>query len=212
MSNVHEKGVVAAVGGVADRELQQAAVFQCCRSGVEGAWNSVVEEFTPLVWSVAKSFGLLPDDCADICQSTWVHAVKSIDRIRHPARFRAWIVTVAKRESIKQLQFAARHVLVADVESGVTGVDHRGPEEVAVERADHRRVRAALLRLPSLYQELLWMLISDPAPSYDEISRSLGIPRGSIGPTRRRALLRLRELLEEDTAAEDTAAAEFQVA
>jgi RNA polymerase sigma factor (sigma-70 family) len=207
MSIVHEKGVVHEVGGLADRELQQAAVFQCCRSGVEGAWNSVVDEFTPLVWSVAKSFGLLPDDCADICQSTWVHAIRSIDRIRHPARFRAWIVTVAKRESIKLLQFTDRHVLVPDVESGVTGVDHLGPEEVAVERADHRRVRVALLQLPVPHQELLWMLISDPAPSYDEISRRLGIPRGSIGPTRRRALLRMRELLEEDTAA-----AEFRVA
>lgn len=202
MSIVHKKGVIDGVGGLAGREPQQAVVVQCCRRGVEGAWESVVEEFTPLVWSIAKSFGLLPDDCADICQSTWAHAVTSIDRIRQPSRFRTWIVTVAKRESIKHLQFAARHVLVADVESGVTGVDHRGPEEIAVERADHRRVRAAVLRLPSLHRELLRMLISDPAPSYDEISRRLAIPRGSIGPTRRRALLRMRELLEEDTAAE----------
>ena len=76
-----------------------------------------------------------------------------------------------------------------------------------VERADHVRVRAALRKLPSLHQELLWMLISDPAPSYDEISRTLQIPRGSIGPTRRRVLLRMRELLEEDSPATD-----FQVA
>ncbi|NGY63750.1 sigma-70 family RNA polymerase sigma factor [Lentzea sp. NEAU-D13] len=207
MTIVHEKGVVDAIGAPGDREARQAVVFQNCRSGVEGAWNSVVEEFTPIVWSVAKSFGLLPDDCADICQSTWAHAVRSIDRIRHPARFRTWIVTVAKRESIKLRQFTARHVPVADVESGVTGADLCGPEEVAVERADHLRVRVALSQLPSLHQELLWMLISDPPPSYDEISRTLHIPRGSIGPTRARALQRMRELLEEDSPA-----TEFRVA
>lgn len=204
MSIVHEKGAFGAIGGPEDREAQQAVVFQNCRGGVEGAWNSVVEEFTPIVWSVAKSFGLLPDDCADICQSTWAHAVTSIDRIRQPARFRTWIVTVAKRESIKLRQFTSRHVLVADVERGA---DLCGPEEVAVERADHLRVRAALSRLPSLHQELLWMLISDPPPSYDEISRTLHIPRGSIGPTRARALVRMRELLEEDSPAP-----EFRVA
>lgn len=207
MSVVHKKGVIDVVGRLTDREPRQAVVFRCCQRGAEGAWESVVEEFTPLVWSVAKSFGLLPDDCADICQSTWAHAVKSIDRIRQPSRFRTWIVTVAKRESIKLRQVTARHVLVADVEGGGTGVDHRGPEEVAVERADHLRVRAAVRRLPSLHQELLWMLISDPAPSYDEISRTLHIPRGSIGPTRTRVLRRLRELLEEDSSA-----AEFRVA
>lgn len=207
MSVVHEKNVIGVVGGLVDGEPQEAVVLQCRQRGAEGAWESVVEEFTPLVWSVAKSFGLLPDDCADICQSTWAHAVTSIDRIRQPSRFRTWIVTVAKRESIKLRQFSARHVLVADVEGGVIGVEDRGPEEVAVERADHLRVRAAMLRLPSLHRELLWMLISDPAPSYDEISRELHIPRGSIGPTRRRALRRMRELLEEDSAA-----AHFRVA
>jgi RNA polymerase sigma factor (sigma-70 family) len=207
MSIVHKKGVANGGGGQAHGGSEQAVVFQCCRGGVEGAWNSVVEEFTPLVWSVAKSFGLLPDDCADICQSTWAHAITSIDRIRQPDRFRTWIVTVAKRESIKHLQFTSRHVLVADVETGVAGVDHRGPEEVVVERADHGRVRAAVRRLPRLHQDLLRMLIWDPAPSYDEISARLGIPRGSIGPTRRRVLLRMRELLEEETTA-----AESQVA
>lgn len=173
----------AAVGGLGDRELHRA-----------------VEEFTPLVWSVARSFGLVPEDCADVCQSTWLHAVTA-GRLRDPARLRAWIVTVAKRESIKHLQFATRHVLVPDVESDSTVVDHRGPEEVVVERADRRRVRAAVLRLPRRDRELLRMLVADPAPSYDEISRALRLPRGSIGPTRRRALERLRELLEEDTTA-----------
>lgn len=169
-----------------------------CRRGRQQAWRSVVEEFTPVVWTVARSFGLPPGDCEDVCQSTWIQVFTGIDSIRRPERLRTWIVTVAKRESIKHLQFSAHHVLVPDLGCDVREPCGSGPEEVAVERADHRRVRAALLQLPGHHQALVRLLIRDPAPTYDEISARLNIPRGSIGPTRNRIMHRLRELLEQD--------------
>jgi DNA-directed RNA polymerase specialized sigma24 family protein len=42
------------------------------------------------------------------------------------------------------------------------------------------------------------MLISDPAPSYAVVSEALGLPIGSIGPTRSRCLSHLREQFEVD--------------
>jgi RNA polymerase sigma factor (sigma-70 family) len=162
------------------------------------AWRSVIEEFKPMIWTIAKSFGLVPADCDDVCQSTWAHVVAAIDTIRQPDRLRPWIVTVAKRESIKHLQFSARHVLVADVERDVREPGGCGPEEVVVQQVDHWRVRAALHSLPRRHQALLRLLVCDPAPTYDEISERLGIPRGSIGPTRNRILQRMRQLLEQD--------------
>ena len=50
------------------------------------------------------------------------------------------------------------------------------------------------MELPEKRRELLLLLLADPPLSYDEISARLGIPRGSIGPTRARALEQLREL------------------
>jgi DNA-directed RNA polymerase specialized sigma24 family protein len=43
---------------------------------------------------------------------------------------------------------------------------------------------------------LLELLMADPPASYIEISSQLGLPVGSIGPTRRRCLERLRVLLQ----------------
>jgi DNA-directed RNA polymerase specialized sigma24 family protein len=40
------------------------------------------------------------------------------------------------------------------------------------------------------------MLMADPPASYAEISDRLGVPVGSIGPTRGRCLARLRVLLQ----------------
>ena len=50
-----------------------------------------------------------------------------------------------------------------------------------------------MTELPEKRRELLLLLLADPPLSYDEISARLGIPRGSIGPTRARALEQLRE-------------------
>jgi DNA-directed RNA polymerase specialized sigma24 family protein len=54
-------------------------------------------------------------------------------------------------------------------------------------------LRAAFAELPPRYQHLLAMLAKDPPVSYAEISATLQIPVGSIGPQRARCLERLRK-------------------
>ena len=53
-------------------------------------------------------------------------------------------------------------------------------------------LREAFVRLPPGCQRLIAMLIQDPPVPYAKISAELGIPVGSIGPTRRRCLEKLR--------------------
>jgi len=66
------------------------------------------------------------------------------------------------------------------------------PDEALVRSERHQVLLAGLAELPSRQRELLLLLMTDPQPSYDEIRRRTGIPVGSIGPTRARALERLR--------------------
>jgi DNA-directed RNA polymerase specialized sigma24 family protein len=75
------------------------------------------------------------------------------------------------------------------------------PTEDAVLAAEQEKEdadRAAALwrafsRLPSRCRELLRVLMASPPPSYAEVAAALGLPLGSIGPTRARCLARLRE-------------------
>ena len=53
-----------------------------------------------------------------------------------------------------------------------------------------------MAHLPTQWQRLMEMLMADPPISYAEISDQLGLPVGSIGPTRGRCLAKLRVLLE----------------
>jgi hypothetical protein len=57
----------------------------------------------------------------------------------------------------------------------------------------HEALLAGLAELPARQRELLLLLVADPPLSYAEISQRTGIPVGSIGPTRGRALDRLRQ-------------------
>jgi DNA-directed RNA polymerase specialized sigma24 family protein len=65
-------------------------------------------------------------------------------------------------------------------------------EQLLLAAERHAALREALVALPPSGQRLIGLLLEDPPVPYAEISAQLGIPIGSIGPTRRRCLEKLR--------------------
>ena len=73
--------------------------------------------------------------------------------------------------------------------------DDRAVDEDLLEAELNASLRAAFAEFAELAPDchkLLAMLITDPPPTYAEVSSALGMPVGSIGPTRSRCLNRLR--------------------
>jgi DNA-directed RNA polymerase specialized sigma24 family protein len=66
------------------------------------------------------------------------------------------------------------------------------PGTKVVAGEEHELLMAALGDISAQCQQLLRLLLVDPPLSYDEISSMLDMPKGSIGPTRQRCLVRLR--------------------
>jgi DNA-directed RNA polymerase specialized sigma24 family protein len=89
-------------------------------------------------------------------------------------------------------------VVLAQDNEVLTGVVASAPEVDERILADERDqvVRDALSRLPRRSQRLLELLMADPPVSYADISNEMGLPVGSIGPTRGRCLAQLRVLLQ----------------
>ncbi|GII86772.1 RNA polymerase sigma factor [Sphaerisporangium siamense] len=184
-------------GSPSPRELLAAA----CREGDQRAWGELIKLYTPVVWSVARSFRLRAADCEDVCQLAWLRVVENIDRLREPAKFASWLVTITRREAIKHIERNRRHVPVGDY----APFDDRPDDTVSVEDAvidrwQDPRTLEAFRGLEKHHQALLAMLMHEPAMSYDEISAALDMPRGSIGPTRNRILRRLRESVRPEPA------------
>jgi RNA polymerase sigma factor (sigma-70 family) len=173
-------------------ELVAAAI-----RGEQQAWDVLVTRYMPLVVSVAGRFRLSGDDIADVAQTVWMRLVQSLRTLRTPDALAGWIVTTTRRESLHLLQ-ARRRTFVFDpladppsdrAEWGQVTVDL---DEDLLRAERHEALLIAFAELPDHQRDLLHLLLVDPPMSYAEISVRLGIPKGSIGPTRARALEHLR--------------------
>ena len=181
-------------------DLESTDVARLVRRAAEGdlnAWERLVDQYARLIWSITGEFKLVESDAADVAQTTWLRLLEHIDRIEYPARVGSWLAATARHECLRSLAARKRVVLSQD-EIELTAVAvHEPPVDerlLADERAE--TVRDALSRLPSKWQRLLEMLMADPPMAYADISDELGLPVGSIGPTRGRCLARLRVLLQ----------------
>lgn len=174
-----------------------AGLVRGAADGDLGAWERLVDQFARLIWSITAEFKLGESDAADVAQTTWLRLLEHIDRIEHPDRVGSWLAATARHECLRNLA-AHKKVVLGHDEEKLESVAAHEPEVDERLLADERAevVREALARLPRRWQRLLEMLMSDPPASYAEISDQLGLPVGSIGPTRGRCLARLRVILQ----------------
>jgi RNA polymerase sigma factor (sigma-70 family) len=183
-----------------EEELDVVDVGLLVRRAAAGdlrAWQRLVEQYNRLIWAMTRDFRLVESDAADVVQATWLRLLEHIDRIEYPARVGSWLAATARNECLRSLS-ARKRVVPTQVDEILTGVVAAEPEVDERILADERAevVRDALSSLPGRWQRLLELLMADPPASYAEISDQLGLPVGSIGPTRGRCLERLRVLLQ----------------
>jgi RNA polymerase sigma factor (sigma-70 family) len=164
------------------------------RNGDQQAWDALVEEYSPLIWSICRRHRLAGADAEDVGQCVWLHLVDKLAGVRDPAALPGWLATTTRRECLRVLRAArgpltarpGRHTdFLADQQTGTA------EQEVLVAER-HAALREAFTHLPLGCQQLLTLLTADPPVSYTEISARLGIPIGTIGPTRARCLDKLR--------------------
>jgi RNA polymerase sigma factor (sigma-70 family) len=164
------------------------------RNGDKQAWDALVERYAPLIWSICRRHRLERADADDVGQSVWLLLVDHLDNLRDPAALPGWLATTTRRECGRVLRAPQRPLAaeyVPDVETLPDEQTATAEQELlAAER--HAALREAFLDLPPGCQRLIALLTADPPVPYATISARLGIPVGSIGPTRRRYLDRLR--------------------
>jgi RNA polymerase sigma factor (sigma-70 family) len=188
------------VGGNVQAQLDPADVAGMVGRAAEGdlqAWERLVDQYARLIWSITGEFKLVESDAADVFQTTWLRLLEHINRLEYPDRVSSWLAVTARRECLRNLATTKKVMLRHDHDELDTADTHAPAVDerlLADERA--QVVRDAMSRLPSRWQRLLEMLMADPPASYAEISDQLGLPVGSIGPTRGRCLARLRVLLQ----------------
>lgn len=178
------------------RTLRLAEHLSRARAGDVTALDAVVRELNPLLWHVARAQGLAPDDVQDVVQNTWLELISHLDRIQNPRALTAWLVVTTKRQAWR----VNRRRRSTEPDDSLAEVADDAPEAaygLITDQRDRVLWRAFGL-LPTRCRELLRVVATADRPDYAELSRALGMPHGSIGPTRGRCLAKLRALLVAD--------------
>jgi RNA polymerase sigma factor (sigma-70 family) len=172
-------------------ELTVTDLVSAAAGGDGRAWGEIVARYGDLVRATVAGFRLQQADAADAVQNTWLRAVERIGTVRDPERLGGWLTTTAARECLAVLRRSKREL---PVDAFIDQVVWTGPTpETRVLREERdRAVDAAVAQLPTRRRQLVDAIFRGADADYAQVSEATGMPVGSIGPTRGRALVELR--------------------
>ena len=198
MTAVDDHRPVSVRGGYQDRGARMAVLVSEARQGNEDAVGQIVTELSPMLWQVARAAGLGRGDAEDVLQTVWMRLFAHLDAIHTSAALTGWLVTTTRREAWR-VRAAGRRQLPADQDL-LTALPDQGPgsEDLVIIDDQRRTLWVAISQLSPRCQELLRIVAFVPRPDYPAVAAKLGMPVGSVGPTRGRCLAKLRDLLGSD--------------
>lgn len=155
-----------------------------------------MRRFGPVVRAAARRAGADLSSLEDVEQATWTMLLRHAASIREPRSLPAWVVTTATREAWR-LGRRSRRRDEAESRHGEECSEALDEPQDAVRLELVQAIRDGVGRLDTRCRGLLHALFLDPeTASYEELSKDLGLPQGSIGPTRQRCLAKLGRELE----------------
>lgn len=168
------------------------ALVRSASLGDPVAWEKIVDRYASLVVAVCRRFRLGDADLYDVSQTVWLRLIEHLPALREPKALPGWLITTAKRECLRVVELSARQTFLDEPNNLTACNDDLDAELLAAER--RIALHEALAALPPAWRDLMTLLLRDPPIGYLEISRRLGIPVGSIGPTRARCIERIRSV------------------
>ena len=184
--------------GQSDRTTRMADLLDAAKAGSEEALGQITAELSPMLWHVARAAGLGADDAEDVVQTAWERLLSHLADIRVPQALIGWLVVTTKHEAWR-IRSSGRRQRPADQEWLTALPDHAaGIEEQILLDEQQRALWRAVGRLSAQCQELLRIVAFIPRPHSQSVSAALGMPVGSVGPTRGRCLQKIRVLLADE--------------
>lgn len=172
-----------------------------CRRGDQLAWEKLVRRYQRLIYAIPRRAGLTEDEAAEIFQDVFTTLFEKLNDIEDPERLQAWLVTTTRRRTLRTLSRRAERLTKVDETDGANEAEAVRdstplPDEQLVILEEQQQIRTAVSMLDERCQTLVRLLFYQrEPPSYVEVAKILGIPEGSVGPTRARCLAKLLHLL-----------------
>ncbi len=198
MIGTHPEG-----GTLVSRSTDAFAAFQ---GGDRAAFDDLVTMLTPLLWHTVRATGVDAVAAEDVVQTTWMRLLNSSSAIRDPQTVVKWLLTAVRREAWRVSKRARADLLrtatlfgdEGDEVTALPAASDQVPEEIVFRHDRQRKLWGHVESLPARCRELMRVIAFADRPDYALIAESLGMPVGSIGPTRGRCLAKLRQELAAD--------------
>jgi RNA polymerase sigma factor (sigma-70 family) len=174
-------------------------LFALYRSGEEARMGELVKVLTPILWHTARAARLDTAAAEDVLQTAWLTLLRKADSIAEPLAVLQWMVVTTKREAWRVARAQTR-LRPEDLETTNPPTDDSGDsvEDAVLRAARDHRLWQHVEGLPERCRALLRVIAFADRPDYAELAKALGMPQGSIGPTRGRCLAKLRLALAAD--------------
>lgn len=188
------EGVSPSLSAPSRAYRSDTTLIHACIDGSESAWQELVRRYSRLVYSIPRGYGLAEADCEDVLQNVFMITFRRLGSLRDFTCLSAWLITTTHREC---RHYAKRRPAHDELDESIPDDDGPAPDKV-VQWERRQLVQEALRQLDPRSQDLLAALFFDStSPSYEQIAARLGMPEGSIGPTRARSFKKLATLLNQ---------------
>ncbi len=175
-----------------------AGLFSAYRDGEQDRMGELIALLTPILWHTVRAQGLDRPSAEDVMQTTWLALVRSAGSIADPRAVLQWLIVSARREAWRVSRRDGRVEPQDFAGDDVVTRPDDAPDEIVLREARQGQLWEHVQRLPEKCRELLRVIAFADRPDYAATARALGMPVGSIGPTRGRCLAKLRAQLVND--------------
>jgi RNA polymerase sigma-70 factor (ECF subfamily) len=176
--------------------MTDAQLVARAQDGDLPAFEELVKKYQREVYSLACRIVMDTEEAKDLSQQAFLQAFVHIRSFRQQAQFRTWLYRIALNQCYNYLKSKKKFGEPLDCDEVILA-GHDSPEADLVAQEDHRRLYAALARLPSKQRAVITLKV-EQGLSYEEISQVLGGTTGAARVNYCQAIKTLKKYLKKE--------------
>lgn len=174
------------VQGLPPSTLEDKQLTLAYQAGDDGAYQAIYDRYFARVHNVCRRMLPNAQDAQDATQESFLRVYQALGRFNGRYQLGAWITRIATNVCLDHLRAKSRRPTSAfsldeiEPESGERiDIDNDTPDEVVIRRAESRRVRKVLSKLPPMHRAAI-VLRDFEGLSYEEVAVALNISDGQV--------------------------------
>ncbi len=161
------------------------------------AFSPLVGRYKMALYKIIYRMVVNRDDTEDLVQEVFIKAFREIGKFRSGMPLYPWLAKIAVNHTINFLkrERSIKPMNIEDIKEVVPS--HKDdPVQMTREKILHENINRAMALLPEEYRVIMVLRVEEDM-AYDEISRFLKIPRGTVMSRLARARQKLKEIFKE---------------